>query len=48
MTPSSPLGVENVKIREYSEKIRGPQGDPLQPFLGPEIFFGALLASKRG
>ena len=30
-----PLGVENVKIRENSEKIRGPPGDPLQPFLGP-------------
>ena len=23
-----PLGVENVKIRENSEKIRGPPGDP--------------------
>ena len=37
--PSPPLGVENVKIRENSEKIRGPPGgslmDPLQPFLGP-------------
>ena len=32
--PPPPLGVENVKIRENSEKIRGPL-DPLQPFLGP-------------
>ena len=29
--PSPPLGVENVKIQENSEKIRGP----LQPVLGP-------------
>ena len=27
MTPS-PLGVENVKIQENSEKIRGPPEDP--------------------
>ena len=36
--PSPLLGVENVKIRENSEKIRGPPGVPynlLQPFLGP-------------
>ena len=26
--PSPPLGVENVKIRENSEKIRGPPGVP--------------------
>ena len=23
-----PLGIENVKIQENSEKIRGPPGDP--------------------
>ena len=37
MTPP-PLGVENVKIQENSEKIkdlRGTLRDPLQPFLGP-------------
>ena len=28
-----PLGVENVKIRENSEKIRGPP--TILPFLGP-------------
>ena len=36
--PPPLLGVENVKIRENSEKIREPRGslrDPLQPFLGP-------------
>ena len=26
--PPPPLGVENVKIRENSEKIRGPPGVP--------------------
>ena len=26
--PLPPLGVKNVKILEYSEKIRGPPGDP--------------------
>ena len=26
--PPPPLGVENVKIQENSEKIRGPPGDP--------------------
>ena len=33
-----PSRVENVKIPENSEKIRGPPGslrDHLQPFLGP-------------
>ena len=36
--PSPPLGVENVKIRENSEKSGDPRGslrDPLQPFLAP-------------
>ena len=34
----TPLGVENVKIRENSEKSGDPRGslrDPLSPFLGP-------------
>ena len=26
MTPAPPLGVENLKIRENSEKNRGPPG----------------------
>ena len=30
-----PIGVENVKIQENSEKIRGPSGDILQPFIDP-------------
>ena len=33
-----PLGVENVKIRENSEKTGDPRSsfrDPLQPFQGP-------------
>ena len=36
--PPPPLCVENVKIRENSEKsgdLRGSLRDPLQPFLGP-------------
>ena len=30
--PPPPLGVENVKIRENSEKIRGPRGSLYNPF----------------
>ena len=37
--PPLPLGVEKVKIRENSEKIRGPF---LQHFLGPKCFLGTL------
>ena len=33
--PPPPLGAENVKIRENSEKNQGTSGAPLQPFLGP-------------
>ena len=29
--PSPPLGIENVKIQENSEKIRGPPGGPSGP-----------------
>ena len=43
---SDDLGVKNVKIQENSEKIRGPPGDPLQPFLGPYIFLSPPEAKK--
>ena len=49
--PLTPLGVENVKFRENSEKIRGPPGslrDPLQPFQAPKKIFGAIRALKTG
>ena len=42
--PLPPLGAENVKIRENSEKIRGPPGDPWGPstplFMPLKIFLG--------
>ena len=45
------LGVENVKIRENSEKSGDPRGslrDPLQPFLDPLQIFRGPMGAKKG